>query len=333
MSFNQKTKEVKIEEAIVETIAFFDLFDYPLTDFELWQYCKIKCSLADIKNILTAANILKTEEGFYYLAGRSKIIENRKRRYNYSDCKFKRARIVAKFFKIIPWIKMIAVSNIIGANNLKQESDIDMFIIAEKKRVWLTRFFCAGFMKILGLRPRPGKEKNKICLNFYMSEWSMDLRKLMLGDNNIGKNNLGRNKAWNLELGNWKFESDIYFIYWLVSLVSIYNIGSTYENLIKANSWLKEYLPNWQPVKMGRRRQAGQGLSKIYHDIVDLLLGGLEQSVKRWQLKKMPDNLKNIMNKDTRVIVNNKVLKLHIKDRREEYREKYLQKMNKLLIT
>ena len=333
MSFNQKTKEVKIKEAIVETVAFFDLFVYPLTDFELWQYSKIKYSLADIRNILFTAKILETEDGFYYLAGRSEIIETKRKRYNYSDKKFKRARLVARFFKIIPWIKMIAVSNIIGTHNLKKESDIDLFIITEEKRAWLTRFFCAGFMKILGLRPRPGEEKDKICLNFYISEKGMDLRRLMLGDNNISKGNLDRNKDRELEIRNWKFDSDIYFIYWLVGLVPIYNVGSTYENLIRANSWLSEYLPNWQPVKMVRRRQAGRGLPKIYHDIVDLLLGGLEQNVKKWQLKKMPDSLKNIMNKDTRVVVNDEVLKLHIKDRREEYKKKYLQKVNELLIT
>jgi hypothetical protein len=333
MGFTQIKTDKEIGEAIVETVAFFDLFVYPLTDFELWQYSKIKCSLADIKNILFTAKILETEDGFYYLVGRSEIIETRRKRYNYSDKKFKRARLVARFFKIIPWIKMIAVSNIIGTHNLKEQSDIDLFIITEKKRVWLTRFFCAGFMKILGLRPKEGEEKDKICLNFYVSEGGMDLRRLMLGDNNISKDNLDRNKNRELEIRNWKFDSDIYFIYWLVGLVPIYDSGGMYERFIAVNNWLKEYLPNWQPVKMVKRRKACQGLPKIYHDIVDLLLGGLEQNVKKWQLKKMPTSLRNIMNKDTRVIVNDEVLKLHIKDRREEYRKKYLQKVNELLIT
>ncbi|MCK4554228.1 hypothetical protein KAU19_04670, partial [Candidatus Parcubacteria bacterium] len=44
MGFKQiKIEDTKIiKEAIIEVIAFFDLFDYPLTRQEIWKYAKIR---------------------------------------------------------------------------------------------------------------------------------------------------------------------------------------------------------------------------------------------------------------------------------------------------
>jgi hypothetical protein len=162
-------------------------------------------------------------------------------------------------------------------------------------------------MKLSGLRPKGGDEKDKICLNFYITEKAGNLKNLMLD----------------------KFE-DIYFVYWLVSLVPIYDNGHIYQKFIQGNSWLKEYLPNWQPINIIKRRRASQGFSFIYYDLIDLLIGGLEQTVKKYQLGKMPNNLKELMNKDTRVVINDQILKLHTKDRREEYFLKYQGNINSI---
>lgn len=308
MGFSWNTNEFQIREAIVKTIAFFDLFDYPLTEFELWQLINIRCEFSEWQKFLHSDNALDSIEqknGFYFLFGRSETIKIRMKRYCYTDRKFKRAMKIARIFKIVPWIKMIAVGNIIGTHNLKQESDIDLFIITEDKRIWLTRFFCAGLMKLLGLRPKEGKEQDKICLNFYVSTKAMDLKELML----------------QTDKGN-----DVYFIYWLVGLAPVYDIGSVYKRFINANNWVKEYLPNWSclgRIKTEKQGDTDKGFFLFYHDIVDLLLGGLEQNVGKFQLKKMPSDLKEMMNKDTRVVVNDQILKLHVKDRREEYRHEW----------
>ncbi len=323
MNSNQNSNNsnfIETKEAIIKTIAFFDLFDYPVTAFEIWKYCfnersdRFQRGLSDIIKVLDNQRVqaqfcqsVQTAHGFYFLAGRENIIKTRMARYNYTDKKFKRALRVAKFFKFIPWIKMIAVGNIIGSHNLKKESDIDFFIITEPGRIWITRFFCAGLMKLFGMRPKEGDEQDKICLSFFISEEAMDLQGLML--------------EYRIS------DIDVYFVYWLACLAPIYDKGETYKKLIKANSWLKEYLPNWQALQPADQRNSGKGFSNFYHDSVDLLFGGLEKDVKRLQLKKLPSGLKNLMNKDSKVVINDQVLKLHTMDRREEYREKWKEKL------
>jgi hypothetical protein len=47
------------------------------------------------------------------------------------------------FSASIPWISFIGVGNVIGANNAKNESDIDFFIITRpKNRIWISSLFC-----------------------------------------------------------------------------------------------------------------------------------------------------------------------------------------------
>ena len=120
----------KIKEAIIEIIVFFDVFSFPLTSFEIWQYLPYKCTLKEVNDILLEKiEYIDSDGVFYYLRGKHENIQERNRRYNHSNRKIKRARRIAKLFSFLPWIKLIAVANLIGADNLKDSSDIDLFIV------------------------------------------------------------------------------------------------------------------------------------------------------------------------------------------------------------
>ncbi|MCK5212188.1 NUDIX domain-containing protein [Candidatus Parcubacteria bacterium] len=294
----------EFKEAIAKTIAFFDVFDFPPTDLELWKYCSHTCNLPDIREFTLQSNTEK-EKGFYYLSSRKHIVKTRADRYIATKEKVKRARAVARLFKFLPWIEMIALGNIVGANNLKPQGDIDLFIITAPKRIWLTRFFCAGLMQVLRLRPRPGKKKNKICLSFYLSRDNLNLVPYML-DNN-----------------------DIYFKYWLLGLVPIFDQNNIYKELLTANPWLKREFPNWQSFAPSQT-EISPIKSSFYKETLDILLAGFETLTKFIQLKILPKNIKEIVNQDTRAVMNDQVLRMYVNDRREYYRGQYAKNLEKV---
>jgi len=322
---NEMENNLDLKGAIVKAIAFFDLFDYPLTLNEIWHRLGVKRELIEVMEELEKMEksplppLVKGGNGFYFLSGRGAIAEERLKRYNFADRKFKRATLAARIFKFIPWIKLIAIGNLMGAQNLKDQGDIDFFIITEAKRVWLTRFFCVATAKVLGLRPKPGGKKDKICLSFFIGENAMELGGLMLRQDSIGR-------LRSLQNDNY----DVYFIYWLAGLTPIYDVGGVYDKLIAVNGWLNKCLPNWQAKIKADKRDVGSGWPIFYHDMIDMFLGGLEPWFKTFQLKLMPPALKNLMNLDCRVVANDSVIKLHANDRREEYREKYEEKIKEL---
>lgn len=293
----------EIKKSIIRALCFFDIFNYPLTEEEIWRYSDYKCDLIsvikELDEMTQTKKIIEARKGFYFLKGRQEIIDVRQARYNTTDKKIKKTIRFGKLLKFIPGIKMIAVSNQIGSHNMRESSDIDLFIITEKDRIWMTRFFCVFITKILGLRPTPKNQKDKICLSFFISEEDLDLEK-------------------------YKFiNNDVYFHYWLAGLVPIYDVYGLYRVLIEKNDWLIKFLPNWNMSSVAYRRDVGSCPKNLYNKTFNYLFGLFSGSYKKIQLKILPKELRNIMNKDTRVVINDKVLKLISNDRRELYAQKY----------
>ena len=45
------------------------------------------------------------------------------------------------FIQTVPFIKMVAVCNTLGYDNAAKDSDIDLFIIAKRGRLFIVRFY------------------------------------------------------------------------------------------------------------------------------------------------------------------------------------------------
>jgi len=301
-------EENKTNEAIIKTISFFDMFDFPLTSLEVWKYLSVSVDLLSLENNLTGlveAGKIEKNNGFYYLFGREKIIIDRLQRYNYAERKFARVFWVSQIFRFIPWVEMVAVGNLIGVNNLRDGGDIDLFIVARAGRLWLVRFFTTALMTLFRLRPRPGAERDKICLSFYASDQALNFEELLLN------------------------HDDWYLVYWLAGLRPIFDRNHNYEKLISNNAWLKEKIPNWFPAGSATRHEVEQGDGKFYNKFVDIIFGSWEKTLKSWQMKHFPGEIKSLMNQDKRVIVNDNMIKLHTNDRRGVFQEKF----NQLRIT
>ncbi|MCX6800477.1 MAG: hypothetical protein NT091_05015 [Candidatus Falkowbacteria bacterium] len=289
--------------SILQVITYHDLFDYPLTNFEIWQKISIKTSLIDTINTLKKPNhLIQEKQGFYFLTGREQIVITRYNRYNYTFRKIKLAKIIAHIFKYISSIELIAVGNLIGAHNLKDESDIDFFIITKPNTLWVTRFITTSIVKALNLRPTQKNQRDKICLSFFITNNNLNLENIKLNPN------------------------DLYLTGWLSNLFPIYDKNNIYNCLIKNNPWLHTSLPNWEP-----SNSSPQFLIKETFTIFPLeLLKLFETPLKKFQLKMFPIAIKELMNQDTRVIINDQMLKFHVNDRRKMYQEKFEAKWKNL---
>lgn len=279
-----------------KVLAFFDLFGYPLSAFEIWRYSRKIAPLQEIMLVLeNEKSSISNKNGLFFLAGRENIVETRAHRYNYSNRKLKSARRFINLFIPLSFIKVIALANSMGAYNLRDGSDIDIFVICAPQRLWLTRFIMASAAKLLNRRPTAKNKRDKICLSFYISTEHLNLDGLML------KN------------------GDPYFYYWLRTLILLYNKDEAYEKFLEANNVIRE------------------GSIKLSFDkcletkkTESIILNYFESISKKIQLLIMSPALKQAMNNSTGVVISDQVLKLYLRDNRQEYAEKYGNKIREI---
>ncbi len=309
-----------LEQSILKTIAFFDVFNQPLTAEEIWKWLyrpNQKFSLLEVKIALeTSLVLLKNlvlNEAFYSLRDSSYSYLIRKHHNDLSERKFAKVLKLLKIYKYLPFIKMIAICNSLSFSNASEESDIDLFIITEKKKIWLARFFTILIVKILGLRPTKEQHRDTFCLSFFISEDNLDIENILFSIH------------------------DIYTPYWIAQLLPVYDRDQTYDKFLEANLWVKRYLPNTyansfcQTVKIN-------WLTKIIRQLLNfvfsppLLNHYLDNFYRKIQSRIIARNLRELINVDTKIIVNEQMLKFHVNDRRELFYKKWRERIHNLYL-
>jgi hypothetical protein len=320
---NNQIKSEELKSAIIKTMVFFDLFNQPLTLFEIYKYLSVKIDLAELSDILESMNDkVKIKNGFYFLSGREEIVGERFKKYNYFKRKVKIAKRFSQLISFLPFVKGVAVSNIISSHNLKDNGDIDLFIISSKNKIFLTRFFCVFFAKFLNIRPNKKTKKDKICLSFYISEDSLNLEKYLYN------------------------QDDFYFVYWIVGLEVLVNKNKIFDRFKMENKWVENYLPNlkiWDSYSYGGNdKRNGSLRSPFYGGLGRDDKGGcgndkgdgsnwVEKISKKIQLKIMPKSLKEKRGRSSGVVFENNIIKLFLEDKRPEFIDRFKKSLEKFL--
>ena len=214
---------IKLQKAILKTLSYADVFDYPLTLPELHQFLiGTKASINDLEKALTETKEVTQDGQFFFLKKRLKIVQIRQKRFRWSQNKLKIAKQVAKYLKLIPFIKMVAVTGNLAMDNAEQDDDIDLLIITAKKRLWLTRLLTNFLVEIVANRRRPGdqKVKDKICLNMFLDENHLKLPVK---------------------------EQNLFIAHEVCQLKPLWTKNQLYQKFIQESLWCQNFLPNWKP--------------------------------------------------------------------------------------
>lgn len=304
-----------MQKSILAAITYFDLFDYPLTSTEVWKYLwkqekvpTLFAVIAELEKMEKDGRVV-SGNGFYFLPGREALIKTRNLRHVIAYRKWRRALRVVCVLRWFPFIRMIAVANTLAYDNADEGSDIDLFIVTARGRVWTTRFFVVLFLQIFRLRPNTKTRRDKICACFFIDEDHLDISHLALPG-----------------------EPDVYLHYWIAMLWPVYDPSTSsghtlYEKFFDANKWVRKNVPNIHAIipNMFRRVNTTPKLQRIAEWKAQLFP---ESFYRRMQERRFPDAIRTRLGKDTTVIANDYVLKFHTHDRREEYRRRFIQRIS-----
>ena len=298
-----------IERAIIKTLIYADIFDYPLTLTEIEKYLikvknqpfdfgeirfpfaqgrneKVKITIKNLKN----KKILYEKDGYYFLQRKKYIVKERKERKVYSERKIEIACKVASFLKFIPSVKLIGITGALAVNNSKKDDDLDLIVITSSKLLWTTRFLVTLLVELLGVRRHPGGfvTSDKICLNMFLDEEHLSLPIK---------------------------DRDLFSAHEIIQVKPIYDRNQTYQRFLQENLWVKKYLPNGLKFKMQKSKvKSTIQKSKIFLMYIESVL----KSFQLWYMRK----------RRTTEVINEGIIRFHPEDARVWVMKKYKQKVS-----
>lgn len=209
------------KRAILSTLCYADIFDYPLSLDEMWKFLigEKKVSRQTLQDVCQKIPQVRKRDEWYFLAGREVVITKRQKREAISKSKLQLARKIASYIKLLPTVQFIGISGGLAVGNTEEYDDIDFFIITSTNTVWITRFLLIVFLMLLGKRRsrHVPHTADKICLNMFMDEQHLLLP---------------------------KEKQNLYVAHEVVQVLPLIDRNNTYTKFLAANAWVEQFLPN-----------------------------------------------------------------------------------------
>lgn len=183
-----------LKDRILATLKFFDLQDIPLTLLELHRYLvgdvgsirsrlngryeltapgepELPVSLAELLACLEqeCRDTLESDQGHYCLKGRRDIIARRLSNYLYGIKRERRIRRFLGGLAHVPFVRGVAIGGSQALGQQKKTSDVDLFILTDNRRIWLTRTLVSLYFQALGMRRHGSLTADRFCLNHYLA--------------------------------------------------------------------------------------------------------------------------------------------------------------------
>jgi hypothetical protein len=213
VAFEQVLSDANIERVILWTLAYADVFDYPLSFEQLHRYLiGMKVSSQQLQAVLSSGDIpnhkVSNISGFYTLPGRENIVEIRKQRAKYSAHLWTKASTYGQLIARLPFVRMVAVTGALAMDNAQPGDDIDYLIVTAPGRLWLCRAI------VIALVRWAVRRGDIICPNYFLSE-----RGLVF------------------------LQQSLYTAHELVQMVPLSGQG-VYDRIRQLNTWSIRFLPN-----------------------------------------------------------------------------------------
>lgn len=213
-----------MEKAILKTLAYADIFDYPLKAYEIHKWLiGTKATFQQVEKALLRLDKkskVKSKKDYFFLNGKDKLVRKRHKREKESKRFLWRAKFSAWFLHFIPTIKLVGISGGLSLNNAESSDDIDLFLVTAKGRIWLSRFLIIFILDIMGVRRKAKMKANqaggKICPNILLEENKLE-----------------------------QINKDLFVAHEVLQMKVLWQRDGIYKKYLEVNSWAFDFLPNW----------------------------------------------------------------------------------------
>lgn len=236
--------DIGLENAILRTLSYFDIFSYPLNTSEILNFLPERASLYELEKALhqlMVENEITQVGDLYSLQSDDKLFTRRRNGNALADSLFPRVRKKAHLIFKFPFVRAVMASGSFSKNFMDEHSDFDFFIVCAPNRVWISRMLLVIYKKIF-LK----NSHRHFCVNYFIDETHLEID-----------------------------EKNIFTATELATVVPL--TGPTqYDRLMNSNhSWLTKYFPNYQQRIVSGRDDQHPTFKKGLEKFIDLTIGDL----------------------------------------------------------
>lgn len=248
------------EQSVIKALAYFDIFNYPLTQEEIYNYIDqpvpVEVVMATLLRLVEEKRIFRL--GNFYSLQQDVALHTRRTMGNHkAEVLLKTAYKVGGFLYQFPFVRGIGISGSLSKNFADQQTDIDFFIITRSNRLWIARTLMHLFKKLTYITGH----QHWYCMNYYIDEEALRID-----------------------------EQNIFTATELITLIPVCGNGALH-NFYHQNNWVADYFPHQdvsrQSILVSRsgffKRAAEWLLSNKLGSAIDNALMGI--TARRWKKK------------------------------------------------
>lgn len=199
----------RLLHSIFQTVAYADIFDYPLTADEVYRYLTaVKVSRQEVDQSLTDETFFAKVGGFFTLRGREQIVELRKQRAEIATRIWPKAVRYGRLIANLPFVRMVAVTGSLSMNNADEGKDVDYLLVTAPNHLWTCRALSLLVARLARL------EGVNLCPNYLVTTNALELK-----------------------------ERSLYVAHELAQMIPLSGID-VYCKMRRLNGWVEGYLPN-----------------------------------------------------------------------------------------
>ncbi len=244
--------------AILRTLLYADIFDFPLTANEIAHYLIAATACReDVETALRGdpwlVERVREVDGLFCLAGREDCIPRRRQRATWAKAQWPQAHRWGQVLAYLPFIRAVLVTGALAADNPQSADDVDYLLITQSGRLWLARALTTTVVRLAALLG------TRLCPNYLLAETALELD-----------------------------ERNLFTAHELAQMTPLFGMG-VYQQMRAVNDWSAAYLPQADRPIHGDARDGLNPLGKLAkHGGEALLRGRLGERLEHWvQARKM----------------------------------------------
>jgi len=253
-------KYFTIRKDILATLAYFNMFEYPLKKNEIFIFlghCNDYREFEQALNNLLSDSVIFKIGDFYSLQNDFEIAMRRYRGNEKALLMLKKAEKAATIISAFPFVKGVAVSGSLSKYFADEQSDIDFFIVTTANRLWIARSFLHIFKKLTFLL----NKQSLFCMNYFIDE----------GEPAI-------------------LEKNIYTAMEVVTILPLRG-DTIFDSFFKENNWARNFFPNKYLHKAATRKEGKSWIKSLTEKVLSNRFGNsldnflMKQTANSWNSK------------------------------------------------